>query len=128
MNKLNKCEQVEQVLTDAHRCSDVGTTDFEQVSPPLDAVRLGKPFLTNDEVSPSDETALARQFQFPALRRLRTTQLGPTITGPTKTEDRRGMILHAKRSYRRDREFSRSPEGARIPRKRWHLPPIEISI
>jgi len=33
-------EQVEQVLTDALRCSDVGNTDFEQVSPPLDAVRL----------------------------------------------------------------------------------------
>ncbi len=33
-------EQVEQVLTDAHRCSNVGDSDLEQVSPPLDAVRL----------------------------------------------------------------------------------------
>jgi len=39
MNKLKMSEQVEKVLTDALRCSDVGTTDLEQVSPPLDAVR-----------------------------------------------------------------------------------------
>ncbi len=41
MNKLNKCEQVEQVLTDAHRCSDVGNMDIEQVVP-----RSGLPPLT----------------------------------------------------------------------------------
>jgi len=39
-----KDEQVEhlesQMLTDALRCSDAGNTDLEQVSPPLDAVRL----------------------------------------------------------------------------------------
>ncbi len=37
MSKLNRCEQVEQVLTDALRCSNVGNIDLEQVSPPLDA-------------------------------------------------------------------------------------------
>jgi len=74
--------------------------------------------LTNDEVSPLDETALARQFRFSALRRLRTTQLRPTMTGPTKTEDRRGMKLQQLTFiHRRDREFSRSPEGARTPRE-----------
>ena len=44
MNKLNRFEQVEhlesQVLTDAPRCSDLGSTDLEQVSPPLDAAEL----------------------------------------------------------------------------------------
>lgn len=38
MSKLNMFEQVEQVLTDAHRCSDVGTMDFEQVVLPLGAL------------------------------------------------------------------------------------------
>ena len=79
---------------------------------------LWETFLTNDEVSPLDETALARQFRFSALRRLRTTQLRPTMTGPTKTEDRRGMKLQQLTFiHRRDREFSRSPEGARTPRE-----------
>ncbi len=55
------------------------------------------------EVSPLDGTALAQQFEFLALRRLETTHPGPTMTGLTKTEDRRGMKL-----YRRDREFPRS--------------------
>jgi len=77
-----------------------------------------KLFLTNDEVSPLDETALARQLRISALRRLRTTQLRPTMTGPTKTEDRRGMKLQQLTFiHRRDREFSRSPEGARTPRE-----------
>ena len=35
-----KDKQIEQVLTDAPRCSELGSTDLEQVSPPLDAVRL----------------------------------------------------------------------------------------
>ena len=75
-------------------------------------------FRSYDEVSPLDETALARQFRFSALRRLRTTQLRPTMTGPTKTEDRRGMKLQQLTFiHRRDREFSRSPEGARTPRE-----------
>jgi len=67
-----------------------------------------------DEVSPLDETALARQFEFSALRRLETSQLRPMITGPTESQDRRGMKLQ--RSYHRDREFPRSPEGAKAPR------------
>jgi len=69
---------------------------------------FGRLFLTNDEVSPLDGTALAQQFESLALRRLETSHPGPTMTGLTKTEDRRGMKL-----YRRDREFPRSPEGAR---------------
>jgi len=79
--------------------------------PPLDAVRLGKPFLTDDEVSPLDETALARQLKIPSNVRLETSRLGPMMTGPTRTEDRRGLKLQ--HSYHRDREFPRSPEGAR---------------
>jgi len=71
-------------------------------------------YLTNDEVSPLDETALARQFEFSALSGLETSQLRPMITVPTKTEDRRGLKLQ--RSYHRDREFPRSPEGAKAPR------------
>ncbi len=62
------------------------------------------------EVSPLGETALARQFQYSALRRLKTAQLSPTMTGSTKSEDRWGMRL----PHRRGREFSRSPEGVRI--------------
>ncbi len=74
-------------------------------------------FCSYDEVSPLDETALARQFEFSALRRLRTTQLRPMMTGPTKTQDRRGMKLQQLTFiHHRDREFSRSPEGARTPR------------
>ncbi len=66
------------------------------------------------EVSPLDETALERQFSIPSSEGVRTTQLGPTMTGPTKTEDRRGMKLQQLTFiHRRDREFSRSPEGAR---------------
>ncbi len=70
-------------------------------------------FCSNDEVSPLDETALARQFEISALSGLETSQLGPMMTGPTRTEDRRGLKLHAKRSYHRDREFPRSPVEAR---------------
>ena len=60
-------------------------------------------------VLPLGETALARQLKFSALRGLETTQPRPTMTGPTKSEDRWGMKL----PHRRDREFSRSPEGVR---------------
>ncbi len=60
-------------------------------------------------VLPLGETALARQFECSALRRLKTTHLSPTMTGSTKSEDRWGMKL----SHRRDREFSRSPERVR---------------
>ncbi len=71
----------------------------------------------DDEVSPLDETTLARQFSIPSSEGVRTTQLGPTMTGPTKTEDRRGMKLQQLTFiHRRDKEFSRSPEGARTPR------------
>ena len=77
------------------------------------ALAPGKPFLTDDEVSPLDGTALARQFQFLALRRLETTQPGPMMTGPTKTEDRRGMKLYGyvQPFHHRDREFPRAPQG-----------------
>ena len=71
---------------------------------------LRETLFSNDVgVLPLGETALARQFEISALRRLKTTQLRPTMTGPTKTEERRGMEL----SHRRGREFSRSPEGVR---------------
>ena len=71
---------------------------------------LRKTFFSDDVgVLPLGKTALARQFEFSALRRLKITQLRRTMTGPTKTEERRGMKL----SHRRDREFSRSPEGVR---------------
>jgi len=71
---------------------------------------LRETLCSNDgEAPPPDETALARQFEFSALRRLKTAQLSPTMTGSTRTEDRRGMKL----PHRRDREFSRSHEGAR---------------
>ncbi len=92
--------QIDQVLTDAQ-----------------DAHILGAAFLSNwllDEVSPLDETALARQFfSMPSSEGVRTSQLGPEMTEPTKTEDRRGMILH----YLRHREFSRRREAPRTPRE-----------
>jgi len=75
---------------------------------------------TLDEVSPLDETTLARQFSIPSSEGVRTTQLGPTMTGPTKTEDRRGMKLQQLTFIHRwDREFSRSPVGARTLRETW---------
>ena len=74
----------------------------------------GKSPYTLDEVSPLDETALARQFESSALRRLETTQLRPTMTGLTKTEERRGMKSHGNVQYphRRDREFPEPLTGA----------------
>jgi len=41
-------------------------------------------------IAPPGETALVRQFQFSALRRLETTHPRPAMTGPAKSEDRRG--------------------------------------
>jgi len=42
-------------------------------------------YLTNDEVSPPDETVLARQFfSIPSSEGVRTSQLGPEMTEPTK--------------------------------------------
>jgi len=71
---------------------------------------LRETLFSNDVgVLPLDETALARQFEFSALRRLETTQPRPMMTGPTKSEDRRGMKL----PHHWDREFPRSPEGVR---------------
>jgi len=65
------------------------------------------------ELSPLDETALARQFKSSALRRLETTQLRPTMTGPTKTEERRGMKSHGRvqGAHRRGREFPERSES-----------------
>jgi len=60
-------------------------------------------------VLPFDETALARQFKFSALGRLETSQPRPRMTGPTKSEARRGMKL----PHRQDREFPRSPGEVR---------------
>ena len=69
--------------------------------------------LSDCELSPLDETALARQFKSSALRRLETTQLRPTMTGPTKTEERRGMKSHGKVQgpHRRGREFPERSES-----------------
>ncbi len=98
-----------------------------------------------DEVSPPDETALARQFfSIPSSEGVRTSQLGPEMTEPT-TEDRRGLKLPQLAFIRRQlaciyrqiaffhrqiafihqpisihphlrhRAFPRSPEGARTP-------------
>ena len=94
-------EDVAQMLTDAHI--------------------LGAALLSNwlnplllDEVSPLDETALVTAVSIPSNVRLETSRLGPTMTGPTKSEDRRGMKLQQVAFIHRwDREFSRSPEGAR---------------
>jgi len=73
----------------------------------------GKSPHTLDELSPLDETALARQFQFLALSGLETSQLGPTITGPTKSKGRRGLKSHGKVQgpHRRDREFPEPRRG-----------------
>ncbi len=72
---------------------------------------LRETLFSNDvEVLPLGETALARQFEFSALRGLETSQPRPMMTGPTKSEARRGMKL----PHHWDREFPRSPERARI--------------
>ncbi len=72
---------------------------------------LRETLFSNDVgVLPLGETALARQFEISALSGMETSQPRPMMTGPTKSEERRGIKL----SHRRDREFSRSPEGVRI--------------
>ncbi len=71
---------------------------------------LRETLFSNDVgVLPLGETALARQFEISALRRLETTQPRPMMTGPTKSEDRWGIKL----PHHWDREFPRSPEGVR---------------
>jgi len=87
-------------------------TNGEHLTHPTSAcfADLRETLFSNDvEVLPLGETALARQFQYSALRRLKTAQLSPTMTGSTKSEARRGMRL----PHRRGREFPRSHEGAR---------------
>ena len=77
---------------------------------------MGKTLLPNDEVSPLDETALARQFEFSALSGLETSQLGPMMTGLTKSQDRRGLKLQ--HSYHRGREFPEPLTGASLRSRR----------
>jgi len=69
--------------------------------------------LAEDEVSPPDETSLVTAVSIPSSVRLETSRLGPKMTGPTKSQGRRGMKLHAKRSYLRRREFPRRREAPR---------------
>ena len=68
------------------------------------------------EESPLGSTALVTAVEIPSNVRLETSRLGPKMTGPTKTEGRRGMILYAKHSYLRHRAFPRSPEAPRTSR------------
>ncbi len=71
---------------------------------------LRETLFSNDVgVLPLGETALARQFEFSALRGMETTQPRPMMTGPTKSKDRWGIKL----PHHWDREFPRSPEGVR---------------
>ena len=61
------------------------------------AASVRETLFAEDKVSPPDETALVTAvfFQFPALRDWITTQLGPKMTGPTKSKGRRGMKLQS---------------------------------
>ncbi len=71
---------------------------------------LRETLFSNDVgVLPLGETALARQFRILGSEGLETSQPRPMMTGPTKTEERRGIKL----PHRRGREFPRSPEGVR---------------
>ncbi len=71
---------------------------------------LRETLFSNDVgVLPLGETALARQFRILGSEGLETSQPRPMMTGPTKTEERRGIKL----SHHWDREFPRSPEGVR---------------
>ena len=71
--------------------------------------------LSDYEVSPPDETALATAVLTPALRRLEPSHLGPTMTGPAESEERRGMIPHGRgqlaSAHRRDREVPEPRRG-----------------
>ena len=67
-----------------------------------------------DEVSLLGSTALVTAVEIPSNVRLETSRLGPKMTGPTKTEGRRGMKLQQLTFiHLRHRGFPRSPEGAR---------------
>ena len=72
---------------------------------------LGKLFLTDDEVSPLDETALVTAVSIPSNVRLETSRLGPTMTGLTKSEDRRGMRLQSGREILSESDISSAKEG-----------------
>jgi hypothetical protein len=64
---------------------------------------LRETLFSNDVgVLPLGETALARQFEISALSGMETSQPRPMMTGPTKSEERRGIKLS-----------HRSPEGVR---------------
>ena len=59
-----------------------------------------------DEVSPPDETALVTAvLSIPSSVGLETSRLGPKMTGPTRSEDRRGMILPQLAFIRRQLAF-----------------------
>jgi len=97
---------------------------FEQVEQVLKVLKiltlLGAAFLSNwllDEVSPPDSTALVTAVSIPSNVRLETSRLGPKMTGPTRTEDRRGMILYAKHDYLRHRAFPRRRGAPRTLRE-----------
>ena len=77
---MNKCEQVEQVLTDAHRCSNVGTTDLEQVVLSLDAKRVSRLLMP---------TTL--RWRNLALRRMATSQPGGRTSAKTVV-GQRGLV------------------------------------
>ena len=81
----------------------------EKDSQRLTTLTISGPYSNDVGVLPLGETALARQFEFSALRGLETTQPRPMMTGPTKSEDRWGIKL----PHHWNREFPRSPEGAR---------------
>ncbi len=106
MSKLNMFEQIEQVLKVLKMLTFLGAAFLSIWLNPL----------LLDEVSPLDDTALVTAVSIPSNVRLETSRLGPMMTGPTKTKDRRGLKLQ--RSYHRDREFPRSHEVARTPRGR----------
>ncbi len=97
---------------------------FEQVEQVLKVLKmltfLGAELLSNwllDEVSPPDETALVTAVSKPSNVRLETSRLGPKMTGPTKSEDRRGMILYALHNYLRHRAFPRRRGAPRTSRE-----------
>ena len=97
-------EDVAQMLTDAQ---DAHILEAALLSNWLTPLLL-------DEVSPLGSTALVTAVEIPSNVRLETSRLGPKMTGPTKTEGRRGMKLQQLTFiHLRHRGFPRSPEGAR---------------
>ncbi len=95
--------QIDQVLTDAQDAHILETALLSDWLTPL----------LLDEVSPLGSTTLVTAVSIPSNVRLETSRLGPKMTGPTKTEDRRGMIP----LYLRHREFSRRREAPRTSGK-----------